>query len=145
MKTNDTVKLFSLFHAKYGHRWTSAYPDAGIIRLAVDVWTKALADFPDEWIVKGTDDWKGDWPPSLPEFQKVCLPAFKELGIDIFKMAEERASAGDMFNWNRLPSDTQNRRFEKAEREIVAEMQESMISNPGEHAAKALEAPNGEI
>jgi len=144
MKTTDIVNLFSLFHAKYGNRWVSSYPDGDILRLAIKVWTDELADFPETWIARGVKNWNGDWPPSLPEFKKACLPSFDEVGYDIHYEAI-RLAAGDMFNFKRMPADRANSAYKAAYNELVEKKQAEMINNPVKYDMKLLEADRGQI
>jgi len=147
MKTSDIVNLFSLFHAKYGNRWVSSYPDDDILRLAVKVWTDELSDFPESWVARGVKKWNGDWPPSLPEFKKACLPSFDEIGYDIHNEAI-RMAAGDSYNFKRMPADRANIAYKNAYSELVLDMQNKMIDNPVKYdsfIAKQLGVDNGKI
>lgn len=60
----------------FGTRWTSQYGDT-----LPDTWRRALAD------MSGADIGQGliaclkearEWPPSLPEFRRMCRPARRE-------------------------------------------------------------------
>jgi len=138
LNKTDIQKLFLLMQARYGHKWTSNYDDPEVVKVAVNEWLRGLKEFPADWIHRGTVNWKGDWPPSLPEFQKACLPSFKELGFDLFKEAEKRASNGDMYGWKRLPAEKQDKRYSAAEKEVIAEMQADMISHPNDYEVENL-------
>lgn len=67
------MALWQMMSSMYGHRWTSAYgsevdPDR--------VWQATLADVSPEQIKYGMRELArngDDWPPSAPEFRKLCL------------------------------------------------------------------------
>jgi hypothetical protein len=71
----------------YGHRWVSAYGtlDDG----AYETWKKALADVAPEQIADGLAGClkRADgWPPTLPEFRRLCIPPAPEPVQDMHKM-----------------------------------------------------------
>ena len=71
----ETVSiLFSKMQVRYGHKWTSQHSNSEIQLLALTEWAEGLAGLTNEEIKTGLDRWDGDWPPSLPEFRKACLP-----------------------------------------------------------------------
>jgi hypothetical protein len=62
--------LFKKFQARYGHKWMAAID--GIEELAVGEWARELSGLTGEAIRAGLDAWDGDWPPSAPEFARLC-------------------------------------------------------------------------
>ena len=73
------ARLWERMAAVYGHRWTSAYGDADD-----GTWLQGLADMTPEQIghAIGRCATRDDaWPPSLPEFRRLCLPDPEELGL----------------------------------------------------------------
>ncbi len=62
--------LFKKFQALYGYKWSKAIE--GIEQEAVTVWTEKLSGLTGEQITIGLDK-LDDWPPSAPEFLKLCL------------------------------------------------------------------------
>lgn len=40
--------------------------------LALAEWEAGLMDFTEADIERGLSEWRGKWPPSLPEFQQAC-------------------------------------------------------------------------
>ena len=129
MNTSGVAKLFVIFQARYGYKWTSAYSDAEVAKTAVREWQRGLAEFPDDWIKCGLDTWVGSWPPSLPEFQAACLPEPEDTGFDIHNAAIRRA-AGDKYNFDRMPANMANRAYDKAVTELLKEYQQDSIANP---------------
>jgi hypothetical protein len=65
----------------YGHRWTVSFD--GIEEMAMREWAIGLADMTPEQIRHGIDSMNGDWPPTLPEFKRLCTGrAINEYGLD---------------------------------------------------------------
>lgn len=73
--------LFSKFQIRYGHKFTSTIE--GIEEQAVNEWAEGLAGLTGEQIANGLKVWDGDWPPSMPEFQKACTgKGINDFGLD---------------------------------------------------------------
>jgi hypothetical protein len=67
--------------AVYGHRWTVSFH--GIEETAMREWAMALADMTPEQIRRGLDSLNSDWPPTLPEFKRLCMGrGVNEFGLD---------------------------------------------------------------
>ena len=66
--------LFGKFAVRYGHKWTSAYPES-LLAAAVQEWAEGLGGLTGQQLRRGLDMWDEDWPPSLSEFRKACLPS----------------------------------------------------------------------
>jgi hypothetical protein len=65
----------------YGARWTASID--GIEADAVREWSRALGDMTPEQIRRGLDSLASDWPPTLPEFKRLCEGRGKnEFGLD---------------------------------------------------------------
>lgn len=69
----------------YGHKWAShlgvASLESGLLSDAAKTWQQGLAGITVEQIKHGFDVLifkSHDWPPSLPEFRKLCLSGSKE-------------------------------------------------------------------
>lgn len=76
------ARLWVLMTEMYGHKWASVHgeKDSG-------TWGKVLHDISGSQIAVGmqacasrTDD-QAEWPPSAPEFRKMCLAGVSNLGI----------------------------------------------------------------
>jgi hypothetical protein len=77
-----------MMSSMYGHKWTSAY---GLEVDADRVWYACLSDIAPEQIKRGLGACKTlmlDWPPSAPEFRRLCL------GLDKNSDPEHVAIAG---------------------------------------------------
>ena len=64
----------------YGHKWVSNYGDAD----HSGTWAKGLADLTTENLKEGFKACMRDgreWPPSLPEFRKLCKPKRENAGM----------------------------------------------------------------
>ena len=73
--------LFLKLQSIYGHRWTVSFQ--GIEEMAMREWAIGLADMTPEAIRRGIDNLNGEWPPTLPEFKKLCTGrAINEFGLD---------------------------------------------------------------
>ncbi len=111
--------LFKKFQARYGHKWTSAIE--GIEQIAVQEWTQGLADLDAEDIRRGMATWNGDWPPSLPEFQKACQSDLEPESNEEWRaLGESRGIyAGPGESWEnyirRIQRDDRDRRFSTQE------------------------------
>ena len=93
LEYSDIKKLFLVLQARYGHRWTTTYQDAEIMRVAVSEWHRVLKGFRPEDIRRGIESIPDDWPPTLPQFARACLPSLEELGIDPRKEIAKRLPA----------------------------------------------------
>ena len=72
-KSAEIVDLWQIMGSMYGHKWTSNYGD---IPDPDKVWYAALRDLRWEQIKKGLNrvaTLGSEWPPSVPEFRKMCL------------------------------------------------------------------------
>lgn len=140
-------KLWVLMTDMYGHKWTSVHgeKDSG-------TWGKVLHDISGHQIAIGmqacatrTDD-QAEWPPSAPEFRKMCLAGGSNLGIPDVAAAWREAveASSDVINWkfshpivheaarltdwysirNGVPkAETVQNRFNKRYAELTAKMQ----------------------
>ena len=133
LKRTDIQKLFLIMQARYGHKWTSNHDDPQVITIAIDEWLRGLNCFPEAWIARGLEDWTGDWPPSLPEFQKACLPEAVDVGQNLAKKAIKIA-AGDEYNFKRMPADQANSKYGKAYKQISEDLISDMIKKPEKYA-----------
>lgn len=98
-------RLWVLMTEMYGHKWASVHgeKDSG-------TWGKVLHDISGSQIAIGmqacatrTDD-QAEWPPSAPEFRKMCLAGVSNLGIpdvgQAWKEAVEGSSAPTEFKFS---------------------------------------------
>lgn len=80
----------------FGSRWTSQYP-----RAALDTWAKGLADMTRDQLARGVNACVAgalEWPPTLPEFRKLCLtipgmqglPEPEEAWLEAYAIAARR-------------------------------------------------------
>ena len=73
--------IFRRLQAVHGARWTASID--GIEADAVREWSRALGDMTPEQIRRGLDNLNSDWPPTLPEFKRLCEGRGKnEYGLD---------------------------------------------------------------
>lgn len=87
------AKLWRLMTEVFGHRWASAYgaSDSG-------TWAKGLAGLDSEDVGRGVRrviEAGMDWPPSLPEFRKLCEPDEADLGLPTMNQAYRAAARRD--------------------------------------------------
>lgn len=73
LPAKTVLNLFARFHARYGHKWQSQFPDENILKLAAKEWADGLSGITTEQLRDGLNRWDGDWPPSLPEFRRACF------------------------------------------------------------------------
>lgn len=90
LEKSDIKKLFSVMQARYGHRWTTTYQDDDMMRIAVAEWHRELKGFRPEDIRRGLESVPDDWPPTLPQFAKACLPDLSGTWIEDKVQAEYR-------------------------------------------------------
>jgi len=83
-------QLFLQMGAIYPYKWNGQFHDVMAVRVAKSEWYEALRNFSDEEIMRGLSYCRkqgGEFPPSIPEFVKMCQPTLEELGI----LSEDRA------------------------------------------------------
>lgn len=96
------ARLWVLMTEMYGHKWASVHgeKDSG-------TWGKVLHDITGHQIGVGmhacaarTDD-HAEWPPSAPEFRKMCLAGTSSIGIPTPDAAWREAveASSDVINW----------------------------------------------
>ena len=69
-------ELFAWMAAVYGRKWTVNFDDSDAMRMAMAVWQDGLCDLRDGHFEVGRNACihrRKDWPPSLPEFRRLCL------------------------------------------------------------------------
>ena len=70
--TSRTIKyLFAKFHARYGSKWQSQFPD-DLWPLVQSEWLDELKGMTPENIKHGLDTWREFWPPNIYEFSEAC-------------------------------------------------------------------------
>jgi hypothetical protein len=75
----------------YGHRWTGSF---GVSADQSHAWASALSGLNGEQIAVGlvAVTLRGDdWPPSAPEFRKLCTPAIQVPGVPSAEKAYRKA------------------------------------------------------
>jgi hypothetical protein len=83
-------QLFLQMGAIYPYKWNGQFPDVMAVRIAKSEWYDALRGFSDAEVQRGLSFCRkngGAFPPSIPEFVKMCQPTLEELGV----LSEERA------------------------------------------------------
>lgn len=68
----------------YPYKWAGQFPGAEAIVVAKSEWMEGLDDLTLEQIRKGIARCRkegGEFPPSIPEFRKLCLPTNEDIGI----------------------------------------------------------------
>lgn len=92
---SDTVsKLWRLMTDIFGYRWASAYGTTD----QSGTWGKGLAGLTSEDIGRGVRkviELGMDWPPSMPEFRKLCEPDEADLGLPTMDQAYRAAARRD--------------------------------------------------
>jgi hypothetical protein len=58
----------------------------GLEEIAVNEWAQGLAGLTGDQIKNGLDSWKGEWPPSLPEFRSACIPVVEKIHKEYVKL-----------------------------------------------------------
>lgn len=91
LEITDIKKLFAVLQARYGHRFTSWMDDPDVARIAVSEWHRELKGFRPEDIRRGLETLPDDWPPTLMQFAKACLPDLKTLGLDVAAEVNRRS------------------------------------------------------
>jgi hypothetical protein len=81
------MALWEMMSSMYGHKWTSAYG----VEDSNNVWLACLREISPDQIrqgIKRCNDLFLEWPPSAPEFRRMCL------GLDKSDDPEHVAIAG---------------------------------------------------
>ena len=89
--SNRISELFIWMAAVYGRTWTSQYAGE-TAKVAAAAWSEGLSELSDGHVEAGRHavlKRGGDWPPSLPEFRRLCL------GLGEAGAAIEAAMRGD--------------------------------------------------
>lgn len=98
-------RLWQRMSEIYGHRWVSSYgDDAGAS--PGRTWASGLAGLDAPQIARGLSGCMASaeaWPPSLPEFRRLCLaiPTDAEVMLDLRRSHAERAPFTRLV-WNKL-------------------------------------------
>lgn len=91
-------QVFSRLLAMYGNRFTSMWEGLDPQQIK-QVWADGLAGFGKEDILRGLDACKTgrDWPPTLPEFRKLCrpVPAYEPAFYEAVRQMSLRPSGMD--------------------------------------------------
>jgi hypothetical protein len=119
--------------------------------VAKSEWLQALDDLPESEITRGISycrKYGGEFPPSIPEFRKMCLPQPAELGImsesDCYALlsrnntedflVREIAKRIDVYNWRNLPA--------ASARKVFKEVYEQCVDDLYKRYAENLNVPN---
>ncbi len=84
MTSSVIDKLFAQLTVIYPYKFAGQFNDAAVLPIAKSEWGKGLRDLTQEQIERGLHlcrTCERDWPPSISEFRKMCLPTAKELGV----------------------------------------------------------------
>lgn len=138
LTTEDIAKLFAVLQARYGHKWTTAYDDPDIMRIAVREWHRELHGFRPEDIRAGLESWREPWPPSLPEFVDACMPDLHELGYDINRLIRERLPRYDFLAQNANDENRRRQESEKIRSEVISEAKKSARELIGQRGVAGL-------
>ncbi len=87
-------QLWRLMTEVFGYRWASAYGTSD----QSGTWAKGLAGLTGDDLARGVRkviELGMDWPPSMPEFRKLCLPSEADLGLPEFEQAYRAAARLD--------------------------------------------------
>ena len=63
--------MFAKFHARYGSKWQSQFPD-DLWPLVQSEWLDELKGMTSNDIKRGLDTWREFWPPNIYEFVEAC-------------------------------------------------------------------------
>lgn len=67
-------RIFTIMAGRYGSKFTDAWRGTDP-KMVKAIWADDLAGFSDREIKRGLDSCRDrDWPPTLPEFRKLCRP-----------------------------------------------------------------------
>lgn len=116
------IALWQAMASMYGHRWSSSFgtevdPDR--------IWEACLENITMEQLKAGLRacrDTGLDWPPSAPEFRKMCLGKHKNELREHSRIAE---ADREWLAQRRLPNPEREARSKFAARRFKAEMQEA--------------------
>lgn len=144
LERDDIKKLFTILQSHYGHRWTTTYDDPEIMRVAVDEWRRVLKGFRPDDIRTGLNLWAGDWPPTLPQFARLCLPPLGTLIPDM-KSRIDQNKIDYKFCAQTASEEGLRRKYQlEADRKLHDEMKIealSLIQERGIDAVMALACP----
>jgi hypothetical protein len=91
LERDDIKNLFALMQGHYLHRWASALADPEVMKIAISEWHRVLIGFMPEDILRGVCRLPVDWPPTLGQFSRLCLPPLNRLILGFDDRFEERA------------------------------------------------------
>ncbi len=144
LSKEDIKKLFAVLQARYGHKWTTAYADQNIMKIAVNEWHRELQGFRPEDLRDGITRLDDDWPPTLPQFVKACLPPLSSLGIDIEPIVQSKIPKYHYEPGN--PQEASRREREKiaTREEVKKEAIKDAIKRINEDGIKMLNRRHGD-
>lgn len=103
LSTRRIDRLFLQLAAIYPYKWSGQFPEG--VEEAVEVakyeWFEGLNDLTEFHIKRGIEKCRkigGSFPPSIPEFRKLCLLTLHELGILPIEEAYEQFCKKDFTN-----------------------------------------------
>lgn len=70
-------QLFRRMRSVYGHKWRATWKTRAAVEEAMAEWALDLQGVSDEALADGFERMKAeyaDWPPTLPEFKRLCVP-----------------------------------------------------------------------
>jgi len=90
-------RLFARLGAMYGNKFSAMWEGQSLVAVK-DIWREDLAEFTPDEISHGVASCKTrDWPPTLPEFVKMCRPAidYERAFLDATEQMQLRKSGKD--------------------------------------------------
>lgn len=93
-------RLFARLAAMYGARFADLWRGADIEHVK-RVWAEELSDYTRDEIARGVAACRSrDWPPTLPEFLKLCRPAmdYERAFIEAVEQMHKRGSGADRWS-----------------------------------------------
>ena len=128
--SENTMELFWMRMTEiYGHKWVSNYGESD----ESGTWAKGLADLSTDALKQGFKACMADgheWPPSLPEFRKLCKP--KRENAAMYRISPNR----------QLPKKLADDEREKRSGEISAMIAKIKLSTPSEKRGTVTAPPN---
>ena len=132
--------LFIWMAAVYGRTWTGQYAGE-TAKVASAAWGDGLFDLTDEHLEAGkraTLKRYGDWPPSLPEFRRLCLELGGDADALLAAMNQDRdhpigryiVAGISSWDWNHMTTEALEKRCRAGLEEARRRAEEDALENP---------------
>lgn len=143
------------FSTIYGHKWNSLYQDENAVKVALSVWSRALAGLSDYQLEQGVQRCfrREGWPPSTGEFLRLAtgLPGRAEAIARVVSrnvidpVTRNILTAIGSWELKRLETDRLSKRAAAYYDDALESALNEVIGLPGEWQAPAkIEAPDAQ-